>query len=664
MLDYIRKRSGGFVSFFIIGAIALVFVFWGVGGQNTGDGSEIVLDDENISVYTYLERKREDLDALKNEDPGADPETLNRAAARRTISYLAQRHVMRKLAAATGRMVPDGALIREITSQPAFQDDQGLFQKSIYERYVTMGVGLTVASFESRYRDDILVRDAAEFVRSLSFVPDAAIMERWRFAQDRAKLDYVFFPASFQKAGLEPTEEEMALYREAHKGDFVSPEAINLDYVTVTPPEFMEGTEATEEEIRLLYEEELPRFTTPPAADARHILFRFPSFTPSPSQKEAVLEKARAALIRSEKEDFSELAKELSEDPATAPEGGALKNLKKGATDPAFEKAVFADGAQSPGKVLGPVETNFGYHLIVVDEIRPETVKPLEEARGDLERQIRERKARRSAVNKIEDLSEKAQREPGTELKDLALSMGLKVESTGLFTRDNPPDWLKDPMELQRVMNSPLKVVSLPLDAPETPDSPERLVIYMPTEKNPSRPADLSDPETRQAVRQAWIEATSLDLARKKAEVFLTEAGRLGFQEAVSRLPEGSGETGTTDFFPRLGFLNMAKAPVNAADPILLTEALFQLNEPGDAAPKPIPVTLTEGEGFLVCALNAFQPAELKDFENRESFLRAEARESFGDFALSLWTERAMAGVKTRLPREITEDLSGEIQLN
>jgi parvulin-like peptidyl-prolyl isomerase len=132
--------------------------------------------------------------------------------------------------------------------------------------------------------------------------------------------------------------------------------------------------EASQEEVEQFYEENKKlQFTTPEQRCARHILF-------NKDQREKA-EEVKGQLQNGA--DFAELAKEFSQDPAGAENGGDLGCLGKGETVPSFEEAVFN---ARQGEIVGPVESEFGYHLIEVTDIKERSTQPLSE----VETQIRE----------------------------------------------------------------------------------------------------------------------------------------------------------------------------------------------------------------------------------------------------------------------------------
>ena len=132
--------------------------------------------------------------------------------------------------------------------------------------------------------------------------------------------------------------------------------------------------EASREEVERFYEENKElQFTTPEQRCARHILFN----KDQKKKAEEVKGKLRDGA------DFAELAREFSQDPGTAENGGDLGCLGKGETVPDFEEAVFN---AEEGEIVGPVETEFGYHVIKVTDVRRKSTQPLSE----VETQIRE----------------------------------------------------------------------------------------------------------------------------------------------------------------------------------------------------------------------------------------------------------------------------------
>ena len=136
------------------------------------------------------------------------------------------------------------------------------------------------------------------------------------------------------------------------------------------------GAGPSQEEIERFYEEnKAAQFTSPETRCARHILF-------NKDQREQA-EEVKGRL--QDGGDFAQLAQEFSQDPGSAENGGDLGCLGRGETVPDFEEAVF--GAEQ-GEIVGPVETEFGYHVIEVTDIREEATQPLSEVEAQIRDQL------------------------------------------------------------------------------------------------------------------------------------------------------------------------------------------------------------------------------------------------------------------------------------
>ena len=136
------------------------------------------------------------------------------------------------------------------------------------------------------------------------------------------------------------------------------------------------GAEASQEEVERFYEENKEaQFTTPEQRCARHILF-------NKDQREQA-EEVKGQLQNGA--DFAELAKEFSQDPGSAENGGDLGCLGQGETVPNFEEALFN---AEEGEVVGPVETEFGYHVIEVTDVQQQSTQPLGEVEGQIREQL------------------------------------------------------------------------------------------------------------------------------------------------------------------------------------------------------------------------------------------------------------------------------------
>lgn len=135
--------------------------------------------------------------------------------------------------------------------------------------------------------------------------------------------------------------------------------------------------EPSRQQVERFYEENKEsQYTTPAQRCVRHILF-------NKDQEQRAEEVAQQ--LRDGDGNFADLAKEFSQDPGSAEQGGDLGCIGRGETVPNFEEAVFGAGE---GEIVGPVETQFGYHVIEVTDVREESTRPLEEVEGEIRQQL------------------------------------------------------------------------------------------------------------------------------------------------------------------------------------------------------------------------------------------------------------------------------------
>ena len=226
-------------------------------------------------------------------------------------------------------------------------------------------------------------------------------------------------PADFAKLVMVTDDEARAFY-DANKSLFVVPESVDIEYVTLSPANFMD-IKPSEDEVKGFYEQNLQRFTTPEQRRASHIL---------------VADKEQADKLFAELQAnpalFAERAKELSKDPGSAKNGGDLGFFGKGMMVPEFETAVFTG---KKGDLVAPVKTNFGYHIIRIDDVQAAQVKPLASVRGEIEALYAQQASMQAFAAEAENFSNMVY-EQSDSLEPVASKFNLKPQTVKNVTRD------------------------------------------------------------------------------------------------------------------------------------------------------------------------------------------------------------------------------------
>ncbi|MDR0355556.1 MAG: SurA N-terminal domain-containing protein [Deltaproteobacteria bacterium] len=671
MLNYIRKRTGSIFSIMIIGAIALVFIFWGIGGQDSGSGEDIKLDGQAVSANEYSNMLNNVLEQVRDANPGVSLSQAEEIQARRqALAYLVQRHSLLTLARSNGLEASVAEINRAVKANPSFwKPNSSDFDLEIYQTMVPLRYNMSLAAFEAAVAQDIVLEKTTSLIQSLSFAPTNSVMDDYHFASDKLTLDYAYFPDSAFPIEEEPTEDALSAYYEVNKENWRSPARVKVEYVEVDIEGFLSQVEAAEDEIVDMYNEEKSAMTTPEQVEASHILLRFPNLSPTEEEKAATRAAAMAALERTKTEDFKTLAGEISQDANSAVNGGSLGTITRGQTLPAFEETVFGPGREAIGQVMGPIETLFGYHLIVVDSYQPAHEETLEEAREKLTDLVVRRKARRLAVNRLEDLIEALPISPTPEVfVNTAKSLDFEPKETDFFSdaSDAPAIFGNDSTSIAAAADMPVGLLSDPID------TPEHLVLYMVIDKQESFLRPLEDETVRPEVAEAWKAALASQEAEKSSRAFL-EATRAGTgSEAVSaasadsslwdslvkELPEEI-DSGRTEPFERLQFYASGKYLLEA-DPASLIREFFKLGQPGDMVSQPIRVDSAANKGYLVFRLAGVEAADessltAADLANRQ----VTASATLGEAGLSYWSASRSGAVKIQLPQALQNYISG-----
>ena len=280
-------------------------------------------------------------------------------------------------------------------------------------------------------------------IQGLELVTDAEVENEYRRQNTKAKLKYIEFQHSWYSGAAKVDDEEAQTYFEKHKERYEKGDEVNLRFIKLDPQNFVSG-----EDLQAYYNENQQEFKTPEVVKARHILKQFPDNATDEqkaevkAEAEKLLETVKAAIA--EGEDFAELAKTHSEDTGSAPGGGALRGrnpdlppgdyFARGDMVQPFEKAAFDELA--PGEVSDLVESRFGYHIIKLEEKRPEEIQSFAQARSEINDKLIQivgaEQAKAVAENLLFDV-EILDYQEAIQL-DRYKDLSLTVQDTGFFT--------------------------------------------------------------------------------------------------------------------------------------------------------------------------------------------------------------------------------------
>lgn len=431
MLQNIRDRLTGPFVWFIVGIIVIPFAFFGIEtfGGGGGDPTVVKVGDQKITQSQFragYDQRMQQLQGLM----GANfrPDMIDPARFRQTVlDDMIQESLMRQHVRKAGYRASDAALREQLSQIPAFQQD-GRFSADTYRARLAQQ-GYTPARFEAQLRDGIEMEQVRDGVLMSAFVPQSSAAQAFRLDQQQRWLAYAVFEAAKYQAQVAVDQGQVAARYDEQKAKYLTPERMKLAYVELSLETLPPAPAPETDYLRSIYEaEKATRFSTVEERKARHILIAFGA------DKDAARQKAEslAAQVAAGK-DFVSLAMAESEDPGSKKQGGDLGWIKRGQMVEAFETALFKLNA---GQVSEPVETEFGWHVIKLDEVREAKTRAFEEPAVQAE--LLQLYRGRDAERRFQELSEKLETtafESPNALEPAAEATGLKVQVTDWVTR-------------------------------------------------------------------------------------------------------------------------------------------------------------------------------------------------------------------------------------
>ncbi len=525
MYDFVYKHKR-WLQIALLVLIVPPFALFGIDFyfRNTDtDGSLAKIGDTTISEVEYSKALRQAQDRMREmmrENP--DPSLLNSPQLKESVlNELIEQKVTLSHARETGMTVSDAELQRIIAGVEAFHDDTGKFSRERY-RQLLQGQGMTPAGFENQVRSNIVLEQVRSVYAASAFVPESVAERLLRIReQEREVSQVVFNPVEYRKQ-VNITAAEADKYYAEHKNEFLVPERVRVEFVVLSLDAYQRNVQVSDEEIRKYYEENQSRYQTPEERRASHILI--PASASATAEEKA---KAKAiaddllAQLKANPRKFGELAAKYSKDPGSAEKGGDLGFFGRGLMVKPFDEAAFAMKA---GEITGPVETQYGYHIIRLDAIKAVQTTPLEAVRAQIIEEIRKPKVTRAFAEAAENFNNLVY-EQFDSLKPAADALKLTVQQSDWLSRagGNQNPLLNNDKLLAAVFSEEVLKNKHNTSAIEV--QPNMLVAARVLEHKPAEAVPLEQ------VRNDIVQHLTDEAATKRAET----AGR----EALGKLKKG-----------------------------------------------------------------------------------------------------------------------------
>lgn len=423
MLQTIRDRFTGGFALMILALIAVPFAFFGITDYNfLTSGWAARVGDEEISILELENAYQNQL--LQMSDYGDLPTEYRQLVRQGVLNSLVRDRLVEQYVAKEGFSVPDGLVTEMIQNAPQFQED-GVFNKDLYYTWLDQ-TAQDVRVFEAQQRQGIRIGQLQRGIGATEFITPADYRRYINlFAEERRASI-----ATFDVASLADTvvirDEDVQKYYDDRPTAYMSPESVDFEFLEIRLDQLAAETEISEEAVQRHYEESASRFQQDEQRRAAHILFLFGD------DEEAAREQATAVAARAKAgEPFADLARSNSADTGTAEQGGDLGVVLQSQYPGALGDAIFS---MQPGEISDPVRSDFGFHVLQMNEIVPGGPLPLDQVRAELEQELRDRAAEdgfRTIERQISDALFDA-----ADLQSIADNVSLELQTATGFTRD------------------------------------------------------------------------------------------------------------------------------------------------------------------------------------------------------------------------------------
>jgi peptidyl-prolyl cis-trans isomerase D len=315
------------------------------------------------------------------------------------LGSLVDRALLLQEAEKLGLTATEEEIRKRVLEIPALSPDGKFVGAELYERYITANLGYpSAAAFEEEIGQEVTLSKLDSALTNAIVVSPAMAEHEYRTRNENARIQYVLYPADKAAAAVTVTPAEVEASYRQNSGRYSHPEQRRVKYLLADAAQIRAQLKIPESELRAEYEKGKDQYRSGEAVRVQHILIRTEQGGGPEAEAAA---KAKADSIYQQLQaggDFAALAREHSGDPGSAANGGDLGFFERGAMVPEFENAAFS---QPIGQVGQPVKSNFGYHIIKVNEKRGSGVRSFEEVRAEIERKLGDERTKALARDRI-----------------------------------------------------------------------------------------------------------------------------------------------------------------------------------------------------------------------------------------------------------------------
>ncbi len=495
------------------------FVLVGIDSSYFSGGSPVVarVDGADVTKDEWDNAHRIESDRLRAQQPGLDARLLDSSAARyATLERMVRDRVLQVAARKMHLQASDARLARSLQEIPqiaSLRRADGTLDAEAY-RALVGAQGLTLEGFEATVRRDLAVNQVVGTIIGSSFASAVQVDTALDALFQRREVQLARFEPKNYASQVKVSDADLESYYKAQPVLFQQPETANVEYVVLDLDTVRSGITLSEDDVRTYYQENLSRLAGKEERRASHILLGTPSSAPAAErEKTRVRAQELLAQVRKNPASFAAVARQSSEDTSSAAQGGDLGFFAPGAMVKPFSDAAFA---LKKGDISDVVETDFGFHIIELTDIKAAPQPSFETMRPELEKELKQQQAQRKFAEVAESFANTIY-EQSDSLQPVADKLKLKVQSANGVTR-TPPAGATGPL-----INAKFLEALFSSDALENKRNtesieigPSQMVAGRVVKYLPARTLPLA--EVKDRVQQLYVAEKSAELARQEGQ--------------------------------------------------------------------------------------------------------------------------------------------------
>ena len=517
MFDFIRRHTKITMGLLFL-LIVPSFVLFGLDGYNREKDNSVVVarvDGQDIVQSEWDRAHLRESERLRASMPSLDAKLLDSPEARfATLERLVRDRVLAAAAIKFKLAISDQRLARELNDNPeiaALRRPDGSLDMERY-RQLLGSQGMSPELFEAGVRSDLSNRQVLFGVAGSGFSSSVTADMALKAYFEKREIEVVRFLTSDFAAKLMPSEDDVEKFYKANEKLFQAPEQANIEYVLLDVEAIKKGLTVNEVDLKAYYEQNAKRLSGAEQRRASHILL---ASSASATAEDRLKAKAKAiellAAIRKSPESFAELAQKNSQDTGSALNGGDLDFFARGAMVKPFEDTAFS---MRKGEISDVVESEFGYHIIRLTDIKTPPQRSYEEMKPELEADVRKQQAQKQ-FSELAEAFTNGVYEQADSLKPIADRLKLEIRTaTGVLRQ--PAPGVSGPLANIKFLNAIFSpdAIEKKRNTEAVTVAPNQLISGRVTQYTSTRVRPLA--EVKEDVRKRWLAMRGAEDARKE----------------------------------------------------------------------------------------------------------------------------------------------------